>query len=379
MPTQSPRTVAGFAMLSLGFFDGIIGVTWLAAHQSFGVSIESLGWVLGAMGLGSAVGSAMAPVLLRRIDHLRALFLSLAVQLACMLLVGLSATFFVFIFWYGLRGLANGVAHASLNAFFAPRISSRHLMNVHGGWGVGTASAGLVSGLLLVAEAPWFGVYLIGAVLTAGALGLVGMSLKHFADWEHPMVVQGAQTPRLIWPLMALMLAGGLYVGLEQGVGNWLSALLVATVDANVSEVGVATAVFWGSLTGGRFLLTWVRGSEEQILVFAAAVVLGALLLAPWLPLTGQVLCYGLVGLAMAPIAPFTLTVVSRRVAPERRDHIMSWQILVFSAGAACVPFGFGSLAWVLTMDAIAWGFVGVATLLLVLFSITVGWKWKGI
>jgi len=141
----------------------------------------------------------------------------------------------------------------------------------------------------------------------------------------------------------------------------------------------VATAVFWGSLTGGRFLLTWVRGSEEQILVFAAAVVLGALLLAPWLPLTGQVLCYGLVGLAMAPIAPFTLTVVSRRVAPERRDHIMSWQILVFSAGAACVPFGFGSLAWVLTMDAIAWGFVGVATLLLVLFSITVGWKWKGI
>lgn len=379
MPTQSPRAVAGFAMLSLGFFDGILGVTWLAAHGSLNAPIASLGWVLGAMGLGSAIGSMAAPSLLRHIDHLRALYFALAVQVMCMVLIGLSNTIWVFVLWYGLRGLANGVAHASLNAFFAPRISSRHLMNVHGGWGVGTASAGLFSGLLLSANYPWFTVYLVGAVLTAGAMTLVWRSLKHFKGWSAGHHESGDLSTGLPWAVVVLILAGGVYVGLEQGVGNWLSALLVATEGAEVSMAGLATAIFWGSLTGGRFVLTRIPGSEEAILIWSSAVVILALLLAPALPLSIQLLCYGLAGLAMAPIAPFVLTVVSRRVAVERRDHVMSLQIVAFSVGAACVPAFFGLVASRTSMDAIVWGFVGVAVLLLILFWITVRSRLQGL
>jgi predicted MFS family arabinose efflux permease len=379
MPTQSPRAVAGFAMLSLGFFDGVLGVTWLAAHGSLNASIESLGWVLGAMGVGSAIGSMAAPSLLRHIDHLRALYFALAVQVVCMVLIGLSNTIWVFALWYGLRGLANGVAHASLNAFFAPRISARHLMNVHGGWGVGTASAGLLSGLLLGAGYPWFTVYLLGAVLTIGAMRLVWMSLKHFEGWSAVDHELSGTSTGLPWAIVVLILSGGVYVGLEQGVGNWLSALLVATEDAEVSTAALATAIFWGSLTGGRFVLTRIPGSEESILIWSSVIVILALVLAPTVPLPIQLFCYGLAGLAMAPIAPFVLTVVSRRVAVERRDHVMSVQIVAFSVGAASVPAFFGLVASNASMGAIVWGFVGAAVLLLILFWITVGSRLQGL
>ena len=52
MIVHSPRMIAGLAMLSLGFFDGILGVAWLSIHDDLGVSpgIARLGcwalWVL---------------------------------------------------------------------------------------------------------------------------------------------------------------------------------------------------------------------------------------------------------------------------------------------------------------------------------------------
>ncbi len=379
MPTQSPRAVAGFAMLALGFFDGILGVTWLVAHVSLNASLESLGWILGAVGFGSAIGSAFAPTVLKRVSHLRSLYLALAVQTVCMLFIGFSESLWVFAMWYAVRGLANGIAHASLNAFFAPRISSRHLMNIHGGWGIGTASAGLLSGVLLGAGFAWYWIYVIGALLSAGALSMVWLSLKHFATWSSPEHAIESAAGRLTWPVWTLILSGGLYVGLEQGTGNWLSALLVETAGAEVPTAGVATAIFWGALTGGRFLLTRIRGSEESILIWATVVILVSVCAAPWLPLAGQMACYGLSGLAMAPLAPFIITVVARQVSSSKRDQVMALQILVFSAGAALIPAVYGVLATQFSITVIAGGIAATAALLLGLFWITVGTRLKGI
>ena len=75
MIVHSPRMIAGLAMLSLGFFDGILGVAWLSIHDDLGVSLESLGWVLGAVGVGSAFGSAMFPTVVRSLSHLNVLAL----------------------------------------------------------------------------------------------------------------------------------------------------------------------------------------------------------------------------------------------------------------------------------------------------------------
>lgn len=176
-----------------------------------------------------------------------------------------------------------------------------------------------------------------------------------------------------------MILSGGLYFGLEQGTGNWLSALLVETAGAEVPTAGVATVIFWGALTGGRFLLTRIRGSEESILIWATVVILVSVCAAPWLPLAGQMACYGLSGLAMAPLAPFIITVVARQVSSSKRDQVMALQILVFSAGAALIPAVYGVLATQFSITVIAGGITATAALLLGLFWITVGTRLKGI
>ena len=166
MIVHSLRMIAGLAMLSLGFFDGILGVAWLSIHDDLGVSLESLGWVLGAVGVGSAFGSAMFPTVVRNLSHLNVLALSLGVQAIVCMLVILTNQYWLLVILYAARGFFNGLAHASLNAYFAQRISPQHLMNIHGGWGVGTALAGFLCGVLITTDWGWEPVYLIGGTLS---------------------------------------------------------------------------------------------------------------------------------------------------------------------------------------------------------------------
>ena len=104
MIVHSPRMIAGLAMLSLGFFDGILGVAWLSIHDDLGVSLESLGWVLGAVGVGSVFGSAMFPAVVRSLSHLNVLALSLGVQAIVCMLVILTNQYWLLVILYAVRG-----------------------------------------------------------------------------------------------------------------------------------------------------------------------------------------------------------------------------------------------------------------------------------
>lgn len=368
MPTRSPRAVAGLAMLSLGFFDGILGVAWLGVYVTLNTPIESLGWVLAAVGLGSALGSAIAPLALTRWGHLALLVTALSCQALCMLVMGLSHTLWVFVLLYGVRGVVNGMAHATLNAFFAPRISARHLMNVHGGWGLGTATAGLIAGTLMAGGWPWFSIYLIGVGISGVAALWVYRSATRLSHLQAQTALEGLPSSMLRGPVIALILGSAVYVGLEQGVGNWLSTVVVNIGGVQLGTAGAMTATFWGGLTVGRFVLNRLPGNEVQVLKWSALSVFGLLLGFMWLPVVGQWIAIGLVGLSMAPIAPFVLTVVSRAVPSHRRDAVMAWQILGFSVGAATVPALYGVVADAFTLGAVPIAFAVSAALLLGLF-----------
>ena len=119
-------------MLSLVFFDGILGVAWIAAHTALNASIDQLGWILGFMGIGSALGAVTAPWLTRTYHPLVVLRGALMVQMCLMLMIFTVPSIAGLAIFYGLRGLANGMAHATLNGYLGPRIGAKKLMTVHG-------------------------------------------------------------------------------------------------------------------------------------------------------------------------------------------------------------------------------------------------------
>lgn len=366
MKRHSPRLIAGLAMLSLGFFDGILGVAWLAIHQSVDTRIESIGVALALVGGGSALGSALAPYVLKTVSHLTLLKAALVTQCMIMLILGLSESLVVFAALYGVRGVANGFAHASLNAFFAPRMTGAHLMNVHGGWGIGIASAGLTTGWILSQGFDWWIPYALGGLLTLIAVCCLWVARPTLHGLMMHSSDDSSAFSGISAPMICAILGGFVYVGLEQGVGNWISVVMVAMHAVDAGFAGLATGLFWSALTLGRFTLGLIRLPEHQILIGASGCVLISLACLPFAPAYAQIGLYVLTGLAMAPIAPFILVFGARMVPAGARDAMLSMQIVSFSAGAAVIPALFGVVATEFSIERVLVGFVGVACLLLI-------------
>ena len=372
MPAHSPRLIAGLAMLCLGFFDGVIGVAWLSIHQDLNVTLESLGWVLGAVGLGSALGSAIFPLLVRSVPHLNILALCLGIQASVFLLAMLTSSYWMFVSLYALRGISNGMAHAALNAFFAQRISPQHLMNIHGGWGIGTASAGFLTGILIAQDFGWEAVYLTGGALSLFGASVIFFTRHNFSSLRIESPSIDAEAFRATLPIMFSVVSGAAFVGLEQGVGHWMSTVLVAVDGTNLQQAGLATGLFWGGLTFGRFTLTRIPATVSQMLLWASgsvAVILCCLIV---IPTHFKMIAYGAVGIAMAPMSAFILTAGARLVPVEKRDVMMAIQILSFSVGAAVIPAAFGGLASLTFIGILPFGFVVVSLLLITGIWITV-------
>ena len=372
MMVHSPRMIAGLAMLSLGFFDGILGVAWLSIHDDLGVSLESLGWVLGAVGVGSAFGSAMFPTVVRNLSHLNVLALSLGVQAIVCMLVILTNQYWLLVILYAARGFFNGLAHASLNAYFAQRISPQHLMNIHGGWGVGTALAGFLCGVLITTDWGWEPVYLIGGTLSFSAMGVIFWTRHHFGHLDVMPSESLSGAFRVSVPVFFAIASGALYVGLEQGVGNWISSLLVSIDGAQIHQAGLATGFFWTGLTVGRLTLTRIPVASNQMLKWASGSIVVVLLLLLWIPSEFKIVMYAGLGIAMAPMSAFILVAGARLVPSARRDLMMALQVLAFSVGAAVIPSTLGGIASLASMTILPWVFLAVATLLIVSIWITV-------
>jgi len=351
-------------MLSLGFFDGILGVAWLAAHQALMAPVEQLGWIIAPMGLGSALGALAAPIVMARLQPLPTLKYALTVQVLITLLLVVAPSIAALSLLYGCRGLANGLAHSALNGYFGPRIGAKKLMTVHGAWGIGTASAGVVAGLALDLELPWYAAYIPCGMLTLGAIALLTRIHNRFDGLDHtgPASTQSINRIPWHWGTLALVSSGALYVGLEQSVGNWGSSVLTARFTLDGGLVGLAIGLFWGALTLGRFTLGQLP-IREHTLLRAATVGLMLSLLGLWLAPTPTVAIVFLMlsGLCMAPVAPYLLSLGSQMVPQSARLTLTSYQIVAFSAGAACLPLAYGLNAQWLGLNSIFVGFVVIA------------------
>ena len=340
-------------MLSLGFFDGILGVAWIAAHTALNTSIDQLGWILGFMGIGSALGAVTAPWLTRTYHPLVVLRGALMVQMCLMLMIFTVPSIAGLAIFYGN---------------FGPRIGAKKLMTVHGSWGVGTATAGLIAGIALDLKAPWFVAYLMGALLCAVGIALLFRIRQRF-DVLEPLASLNQSSDRITWSLgiVAVIVSGALYVGLEQSVGNWTGSLLMNQFSLDGGLTGIAVGLFWGALTVGRFTLGLLPISERTLLLVSSVVLcltLLGLLVAPSPALA--IIALTTAGLAMAPLAPFLLSLGSQMVPRQQHMTLTSLQIVAFSMGAAAIPALLGLTAATAGLSIIYIGFLGVAIALCV-------------
>jgi fucose permease len=247
-----------------------------------------------------------------------------------------------------VAGLGFGVTEVALNALLINIGGERraNLLNfTHLFFGVGSFLAPPIVAQAVAAGLPWrmcFGAAAFG--IAAVGVGWSRLQLDHVAA---PASVEGggrAVRSRLGFLLAAML---GVYVGVEMGIGGWLTKYMVSERNVTLTYASNALSLYWMGLAAGRLALSTLshRVGETALLlgltlVSALALPAGLLAPAPWL----AVLCFALTGLGFSGIFPVVIALGGRHY-PHDIAGITSVMITGAGIGGIVVPWAMSAIA----------------------------------
>ncbi len=252
-----------------------------------------------------------------------------------------------------VAGVGVGLAEVTMNAallLVAGANSNRVLNFVHLFFGVGSFLTPMLAIGAIELGWKWRAAFLAMALPTAGiGLAWALVPLRTHAEVVHPPSAPGEgvrQGNSVLW--LAVML--GLYVGVEMGVGGWLSKFLVSTHAMPLAAAGNVLSAYWFALAVGRLLLSAVRLEEgaiveERRLVVLSAMATAALLVATtsdrmWLSAAG----FCLTGLGFSGIFPGVVA-LGGRYQPDAVASATSTLITGAGLGNIVIPWAMSAVA----------------------------------
>jgi fucose permease len=343
------------SFISLGLPDGILGVAWPAIRADMDQPLAAVGVVTMTMTACAAAASFLAGPLAKRMGT--GLVVAISCLMTALALIGFAyAPSFVWLVALGIPlGLGSGAVDSSLNHFVAAHYSSRHMNWLHGFWGVGATTGPLIMGVALASSTGWTaGTQAIGLVQLCLAVVLFSTltlwsqerSTPSAGDAEHVTPKFKPVRPLAVWLAPTSFL---FYVAAEMGTGLWAASILVTDRGLSPTQAGVWVAVFFGSITAGRFgvgLIANRLGNRKLVQLGIAVAIAGAILFAAH-GVLGAASQFGLVlmGLGCAPIFPSLMHETARRFPDDVARTVIGRQMTFSYIGGSVVPASFGLLA----------------------------------
>jgi fucose permease len=254
-----------------------------------------------------------------------------------------------------VAGLGFGVAEVALNTLLIGIGGERraNLLNfTHLFFGVGSFLAPPIVAQTVAAGVPWRACF-AAAGLVMAAVGFGWSRLPVDRTAVPAAVTGGGRAPRSsLGYLLAAIL--GVYVGVEMGIGGWLTKYMVSTRGVTLTYASNALTLYWRGLAAGRLVLSALSHRiGETALLLGLTVVSGmslpAALLAPapWL----VVLCFAATGLGFSGIFPVVIALGGRH-HPHDSAGITSVMITGAGIGGIVVPWAMSAIADVAGLQA---------------------------
>ncbi len=319
---------AGAAFLLLGAVVALYGPLFPQLRERFGVGLDQVGAVVSAHFLGSFVTVITSGVMLRRLGYRRVLVGGSASLVVGLSILAAAPNWLWFMVGATLVGLGFGAVQVAVNLLVARTFED------------GAASAlnlvnavfglgALGAPLVIALFAPGF---TLPIALLAALAVVVLLALARLSRYPTP--------PRLVrsdgGPTSGTALVVGFvalyffYVSAEVGVTSWATEHL--TPSFGIAIGAAATSFYWGALTVGRLIGVFVarRLTPRAMLLSALSLGLTALLLAQYTP--AAPFAYGLVGLALAPTFPTGLAWLTSAL-PKRAEQVTPLVLAAASLG----------------------------------------------
>ncbi len=304
--------------------------------RRFDVSLAVAGAVLSVHFLGALVGVIVSMRLLQQISSRTFVLGSLAcLSLGCVG-VALAPSWPAFLGGVLVVGVGFGALDIGCNQLVAHSEGTRRtaVLNALNG----SFAVGAVAGPILVSTAgrTHLGLLYAGAALVAVAL----LPLVAGISGRLPFTPRPAAEKSLAL-LTIFMVAFALYVGVETGIGGWMTSHL-ESVGLQSLAAATFTSGFWLALAIGRLLIALVPARvPERTIVIIGLTVAAIVLLIALIP-SAAPFAYIVAGLAIAPIFPTGIVWLAKLRPGDARAT--SWLFPAAMVGGAVIPGGIGAV-----------------------------------
>lgn len=349
------------SFVSLGLPDSVLGVAWPSMRASFGKPLETAGLLLGMTTALSVLSSLGAGFIANRWGTGVIIAVCAFMTAGAMAGYATSSSWAHLLFFTMFFGLGQGAVDTAVNAHMARHYSARHMNWVHCCWGIGATGGSLIMTAVFGLGFSWRGGYAaIGAVQTCLALVFLcsltvwKTSLSADENAKHlAPEMRKTHDKQLSRSALAVAYGAGtafylLYPGVELVIGLWAASYLVEIAGASPAEASASVALFWASLTTGRFLTGVVatRVAGATLLRGGIALALAGAALATAADTTSICrIALAIVGVGIAPLYPTMMHDTPRRVGLAHSDKLVGFQVGAALAGSACIPALVGVVA----------------------------------
>lgn len=328
------------AFIALGLPDQLLGVAWPTMRIDFGKNLDAAGIVTFAVTIFSALAGFLNGYVAKKIPVSKILAVSVLLTAIGSFGYALAPNWLTFLSFVIPMGLGAGSVDSSLNNYVALNYSSRHMSWLHGFWGIGSTIGPLIMTFAFVKNLTWRGGYIIVGILLL--LMSVLFMFKQFG-FSNPTVQSSEEvtveqkTVNMVTLNTFLSAAFFFfYTATEGGIGLWIYSVMTEERNFDPVLAGTLVAVYWGSLTFGRFLVGFItkKCCDKTIILTSLLIALVSMLLLCIPVHLTTIIGLMALGAGLSGIYPCTMNETHKRYEIEKAKILMGHQV-----GSACLGF----------------------------------------
>ncbi|KAF2273501.1 MFS general substrate transporter [Westerdykella ornata] len=342
-------------------------IPYMEIHYHIGFAIMSLIFV------GQAAGFILAAffnnTILSKLGRAKMLMVAEVVMIVAYIILVCTPPYPAVILAFFLLGYGMAMTLALNNVFCAHiHPASVVLGAAHGSYGIGGVVAPIAATALASQGTLWSRFYFFPLGLATAAMAFAGWAFWGYQEDTHQTLLSSAEldasregveeAPVSKFKDLKLALKnrstifGALFIfayqGAEVSISGWVISFLINYRGGDPGSVGYVTAGFWGGITLGRFVLTFLTpyiGERLYVLILVLGTM--AFQLLAWLVpnIITNAVAVAVLGLLLGPVYPCANALFMKLMPRQVQTTAMGFIAGAGSSGGAVAPFTTGILA----------------------------------
>lgn len=361
------------AFIALGLPDQLLGVAWPTMRLDFGKNLDAAGIITFAVTIFSSIAGFLNEYVAKKFPVSKILAVSVLLTAIGSFGYAFAPNWITFLLFVIPMGLGAGSVDSSLNNYVALNYSSRHMSWLHGFWGIGSTIGPLIMTFAFVKNLTWRGGYIIvGTVLFLMSILFMfkqfGFSNSVVQSPEEVTVKQKSVNMVTLNTFLSAMFFF-FYTSTEGGIGLWIYSVMTEQRGIDPVFAGTLVAVYWGSLTFGRFLVGFItkKFSDKSIILTSLLISLVAMLLLCVPVHSTTIVGLMALGAGLSGIYPCAMNETHKRYEMEKAKILMGHQV-----GSACLGFAIMTPLLGVIIQRIGLNFLPIITTIFVLILLSI-------